>query len=187
MNNETRLQNSDQVKGNGISMCPTEFRLEGYLPYRLSLLSNTVSQGIAQRYQRDHDVSVTEWRVIVVLGRFPGSTASEVVERTAMDKVAISRAVHSLIEKGLLQRQTDQSDRRRMRLFLTRVRGRKLLESVVPLAAAYETELLGAITASERHELHALLDKLQRSAETLRDRLFGPDLGADVEQFGEKR
>ena len=38
-----------------ISVNPTEFRLEDYLPYRLSLLSNTVSQGIAHRYQQDTD------------------------------------------------------------------------------------------------------------------------------------
>ena len=87
MNDALRRRN-----GAEIAVCPTQFRLEDYVPYRLSLLSNTVSQGIAHRYQQDHDVSVTEWRVIVVLGRYPGSTASEVVERTAMDKVTISRA-----------------------------------------------------------------------------------------------
>ena len=83
---------SERSPGGEISVNPTDFRLEEYLPYRLSLLSNTVSQGIADRYQRDHDISVTEWRVIAVLGRFPGQTASEVVKRTAMDKVTVSRA-----------------------------------------------------------------------------------------------
>lgn len=169
-----------------LAVCPTEFRLEDYLPYRLSLLSNTVSQGIAHRYQQDHDVSVTEWRVVVVLGRFPGLTASEVVERTAMDKVSISRAVHSLIEKGFLQRQTDRSDRRRMRLYLTRGRGKKVLESIVPLASAYETELLKSLDEGERSALLALLEKLQSGAEALRERLVGADLGANVEQFRKK-
>jgi DNA-binding MarR family transcriptional regulator len=155
-----------------ISVNPTEFRLEDYLPYRLSLLSNTVSQGIAHRYQQDHDISVTEWRVVVVLGRFPGSTASEVVERTAMDKVSISRAVKNLVDKGYLQRRTDQNDRRRLRLYLTRGRGKQVLESIVPLAAAYETELLESLEESERATLVGLLDKLQEGAESLRDRLI---------------
>lgn len=165
----------DTLKGTNsgpeISVNPTEFRLEEYLPYRLSLLSNTVSQGIAHRYQQDHDISVTEWRIIVMLGRFPGLTASEVVERTAMDKVAISRAVRTLEEKGLVQRQTDKNDRRRLRLYLTRGRGKRVVESIVPRAAAYETELLNALDAGERASLDALLDKLQVSAESLRDRL----------------
>ena len=154
-----------------ISVNPTEFVLEDYLPYRLSLLSNTVSQGIAHRDQQDHDISVTEWRIIVMLGRFPGLTASEVVERTAMDKVAISRGVRALEEKGFVQRRTDQNDRRRLRLYLTRGRGKQVVESIVPRAAAYETELLESLDGAERDALDALLQKLQRSAESLRDRL----------------
>lgn len=176
----------DPRPGDELAVCPTKFRLEDYIPYRLSLLSNTVSQGIAHRYQQDHDVSVTEWRVIVVLGRFPGLTASEVVDRTAMDKVTISRAVHSLIEKGFLQRQKDRSDRRRKRLYLTRGRGKRVLESIVPLASAYETELLDALSDRERDNLLILLEKLQRGAEALRDRLVRPDLGANVEQLRKK-
>lgn len=150
-----------------ISVNPTEFRLEEYLPYRLSLLSNTISQGVARRYQQDHDISVIEWRVVVILGRFPGSTASEVVEKTAMDKVTISRSVRSLEEKGFLQRRVDPSDRRRQRLFLTRGRGKRVLEAIVPLAAAYETDLLDTLDSGERRSLQKLLAKLQGGAEVL--------------------
>lgn len=155
-----------------ISVNPTEFRLEAYFPYRLSLLSNTVSQGIAHRYQQDHDISVTEWRVIVLLGRYPGSTASELVERSAMDKVSISRAVRGLLDKGFLLRRTDRNDRRRMPLYLTRGRGKRVLESIVPLASAYETELLESLSARERADLEGLMVKLQKGAEALRDRLL---------------
>jgi DNA-binding MarR family transcriptional regulator len=162
---------SERSPGGEISVNPTDFRLEEYLPYRLSLLSNTVSQGIADRYQRDHDISVTEWRVIVILGRYPGSTASDVVEKTAMDKVTISRAVRSLVDKGFLQRRIDRNDRRRLLLFLTRGRGKSVLESIVPLAAAYETELLNSLSVKNRALLEDLLGKLQSSAEAMCERL----------------
>ncbi len=158
-------------RGAEIAANPSEFRLEEYLPYRLSLLSNTVSQGIADRYQRDHDITVTEWRVIVILGRFPGLTASDVVEKTAIDKVSISRAVRNLVEKGYLQRRTDKNDRRRLLLYLTRGKGKKVLESIVPLAAAYETDLLNSLDAVDRERLENLLDQLQSSAEQLCKRL----------------
>lgn len=171
MSDASRSALAPTSQGNEIAVNPTDFRLEDYLPYRLSLLSNTVSQGIAHRYQQDHDIAVTEWRVIVVLGRFPGSTASEVVERTAMDKVSVSRAVRSLMDKGLLQRRTDQTDRRRLRLYLTRGGGKHMVESIVPMAAAYETELLKALDAADRAALDRLLAKLQESAEALRERL----------------
>ena len=41
---------------------PSGFELENFLPYRLSVLTNTVSQGIARSYRDRHDITVTEWR-----------------------------------------------------------------------------------------------------------------------------
>src|SRR3546814_12463572 len=76
--------------------------LERFLPYRLSVLSNRVSQTIADFYVERFGLAVTEWRVIAVLGRFAGLSANGVAVRTAMDKVAVSRAVARLLERGLL-------------------------------------------------------------------------------------
>jgi len=147
----------------------SRFELEHFLPYRLSLLTNTVSQGIASGYQREHELTVTEWRILAVLGRFPGRTASEVVERTAMDKVAISRAVKSLMKRGLLTRKTDSFDRRRRQLLISEGLGRRVLEEVVPTAQNYEKELLGALNKAERTHLDKLLGKLQEQAARLKD------------------
>src|SRR3546814_12999639 len=44
--------------------------LERFLPYRLSVLSNRVSQTIADFYVERFGLAVTEWRVIAVLGLF---------------------------------------------------------------------------------------------------------------------
>jgi DNA-binding MarR family transcriptional regulator len=141
------------------------FILEQFLPYRLSLLSNTVSEGISIAYRNEHDLSVTEWRVIAVLGRFPGQTASEIVRRTAMDKVAVSRAVRKLLERGLVARSAHEEDRRRQPLMLTEDNGQALYRAIVPKALAYEKNLLESLTENERGALNGLLKKLQRAAE----------------------
>lgn len=146
---------------------PAEFQLEHFLPYRLSLLTNTVSQGIAESYRHDHDISVIEWRILAVLGHFPGLTASEVVNRTAMDKVAISRAVKGLMARGLLERKTDRADRRRRRLFITPEAGLQVLNHVVPRAQEFEKQLLRALNKNEVVELNRLISKLQEKAETI--------------------
>ncbi|MDZ4731801.1 MAG: MarR family transcriptional regulator [Xanthomonadales bacterium] len=140
------------------------FDLEHFLPYRLSVVSNTVSQGIAHIYQQDHDLTVIEWRIIAVLGRYPGLTASQVVERTVMDKVSVSRAVKRLLERGLLQRRTHGSDRRCRTLELTNSSGRKTFESIVPRARKYEQALLADFDALEIQTLVSLLSRLQNSA-----------------------
>jgi DNA-binding MarR family transcriptional regulator len=143
---------------------PGQFELENFLPYRLSLLTNTISQGIAASYRNSHDISITEWRILAVLGRFPGLPASEVAERTAMDKVAISRAVKSLEEKGYLQRKTDKSDRRRQSLYITQGLGQSVLSEVVPLARSYEEEMVSALSEPQLTTLLGLMEKLQTKA-----------------------
>ena len=141
------------------------FELERFLPYRLSLLTNTVSQGIAARYRDEFGISVTEWRILAVLGRFPGLTASEVVARTAMDKVAIHRGVKALLEKEYLERRTDRTDRRRQVLHITRPKGQAVIENIIPRARQFERELLDALTPEEGNLLRGFLEKLQGSAE----------------------
>ena len=78
--------------------------LEQFLPYRLSVLANIVSATIAAAYAEKHQLSIPEWRVIAVLAREPGLSAAEVAERTAMDKVAVSRAVSGLLRRHRIVR-----------------------------------------------------------------------------------
>lgn len=133
--------------------------LERFLPYRLSVLSNTVSRAIAEIYERRFALSITEWRVIAVLGQFTGLSAREVAERTAMDKVAVSRALAGLIRAGRVRRRTAGHDRRRSVLELS-AKGRKVYEEVAPLALAHERRLLARLDAEEQRWLTRILDRL---------------------------
>ena len=138
---------------------PTTLELEHFLPYRLSVLSNRVSGAIARAYSERFDLGVTEWRVMAVLGRYPGLSASEVAQRTAMDKVAVSRAVASLLDSGRLERKTHGDDRRRSVLRLSDA-GQAIYAEVAPMAIDFEQRLLGGMDAAERALLFRLLDRL---------------------------
>ena len=133
--------------------------LEHFLPYRLSVLSNTVSQAIAREYAARFQLSITEWRVIAVLGRYDGSSAREVAERTATDKVAISRAVASLVRRGRVRRTLAHHDKRRSVLRLT-PKGWKIYDEVAPRALEHERRLLAHLDIQEREWLGRILDKL---------------------------
>lgn len=133
--------------------------LEHFLPYRLSVLSNRISQTIADTYAERFGIGITEWRVIAVLGRNPGLSANGVAGRTAMDKVAVSRTIARLLERGLVQRDTHGDDRRRSVLELSEA-GYRIYDEVVPLALARERALLAHFTAEDRQQLDALLSKL---------------------------
>ena len=133
--------------------------LEQFLPYRLSVLSNTISQAIAREYAQRFQLSVTEWRVLAVLGRYDGSSAREVAERTATDKVAISRAVASLVESGRVRRTQAAHDKRQSVLRLT-AKGWKIYDEVAPRALEHERRLLAHLNEQEREWLERILDKL---------------------------
>ena len=138
---------------------PPGLDLEHFLPYRLSVLSNRISQAIASRYAQRFEIGVTEWRVVAVLGRYPGLSAGEVAARTAMDKVAVSRALARLLERGLVERDTHGGDRRRSVLALSRG-GKRIYDEIAPLALDLERRLLSRLDRDERDALDALLDKL---------------------------
>jgi DNA-binding MarR family transcriptional regulator len=135
------------------------WELERFVPYRLSILSNRISQTIAGAYARRFGLGITEWRVIAVLGRYPGLSANAVAARTAMDKVAVSRTVARLLERGVLQRDTHDDDRRRSVLELSQD-GYRIYDEVVPAALEYERRLLAPLDADERAQLDRLLRKL---------------------------
>lgn len=139
------------------------------MPYRLSVLTNRISALIATAYSEFFGIRIPEWRTIAVLGESPGLTHSQVAERTAMDKVTVSRAVRDLVQKQFVSRLTSKTDRRVVHLNLTQ-EGRGVYLDIVPMALGYETKLLQVLTMEERKRLDELIDKLQRGVDELSTR-----------------
>jgi DNA-binding MarR family transcriptional regulator len=140
-----------------------ELKLENFLPYRLSVLSNTVSTTVARAYDKRFKVSIPEWRVIAILGRFPGLSAVEVAERTMLDKVAVSRAVTKLIKKGRIDREFADADKRRSILNLSED-GKKLHDEIAELALGFESDLLEGFSPDELTQLNSLMERLMARA-----------------------
>ena len=140
-----------------------ELILDNFLPYRLSVTSHSVSTNIARVYEERFGVSIPEWRVIAILGRYPGLSAVEVADRTLMDKVAVSRAVTKLISSGRIDREFADADRRRSILNLSD-EGRKVHNEIAPLALKFERELLQNINAEDYATFNRILDQLRDKA-----------------------
>jgi len=143
-----------------------ELILEEFLPYRLAILSHTVSTTIAQVYEQRFSLSIPEWRVIAILGRYPGLSAVEVAERTFMDKVAVSRAVTKLLKNRRIDRQFADADRRRSILNLSE-EGRRVHDQVAPLALQFERDLLEGLSEDETNTLDTIVERLMTRARIL--------------------
>ena len=140
--------------------------LEKFMPYQLARLSSTVSTTIARAYDKEFGLSIPEWRVIAILGRFPGLSAVEVAEQAFLDKVAVSRAVTKLIKSGRIDRQFADADRRRSILNLS-ARGREVHDGVAKLALKFEDDLLEGLDEADVEQFNAVMDRLLEKARTL--------------------
>jgi DNA-binding MarR family transcriptional regulator len=140
--------------------------LESFLPYRLSILSNTISTALAESYSERFGLSIPEWRVMAILGRYAGISAAQVAERTAMDKVAVSRAVSRLLKAGRIRRRFANADRRRSILELSPA-GRRIYQRLTPMLLRYQQDLLAALDAGQRQQLHRILAQLDDQARRL--------------------
>ena len=145
---------------------PPALDLETFLPYRLSVLANRVSRALAEVYEARFGITPSEWRLIAILARFGPMSANGVCDRSAMDKVQVSRAVARAGAAGLVDRRIDHEDRRRSVLSLTG-QGRAVHDRIVPLAREVEARLLDGLDAGERALLSALIDRLGRRAADL--------------------
>ena len=74
--------------------------LDRFLPYRLSVTSNLVSDRIARAYAALFGLTIPEWRLVAVIAEVEAITQAEIGERTRMDKVTVSRAAASLIARA---------------------------------------------------------------------------------------
>ena len=138
-------------------------KLEYFLPFRLSLLSNTVSANIAATYQDKFAISMSEWRIMAILAEYPDLSADEVCQRTQIEKSVVSRAVARLLKRHMIIRQIDDDDRRRSILRLSET-GLSIYNEVMPIAEDFEKKLIAKLSKQERLTLLSLLDKLQKEA-----------------------
>jgi DNA-binding MarR family transcriptional regulator len=141
-------------------------RLDGYLPYRLSVASNAVSRLIARAYEDRFGLTIPQWRLIAVLAEDGPLTQQAIGTRTVMDKVTVSRATQGLVKRRLVQRAPHDVDGRSHHLALSKA-GARLYSEVAPVAIEYEARLLRHFDPAAVANLKQLLLHLERAAEEL--------------------
>jgi DNA-binding MarR family transcriptional regulator len=142
------------------------FLLEEFLPYELSVTAGRSTRLFARRFEAAFGLSISEWRVLAVVGRFGTITPSAVSERTDMDKVKVSRATASLVATNLLEQGPAPHDGRARLLRLTR-KGRTVHDNIVPLALTLEAQLAAGLSDEEWATLRTCLRRLQEHMRSL--------------------
>ena len=141
---------------------PRRLVLERFTPFRIVALGHAMGERLKRAYA-DENIGIKEWRVLAVIAQADAVAARDVVARTPMDKMSVSRAIASLEGKRLAERAVSASDRRVNMVSLT-ADGRALFDRVAAKALAYEDSLLSSLSPEERAGLDRALEKLSRNA-----------------------
>ena len=134
--------------------------VDSSLLFKLVRVVNLTARPFQETIARQHRLSLNEWRVMVVLASHAGgAVATDVVEATGLDKMAVSRALAALEKEGRLLRAGDPADQRRSHLRLSAA-GRRLFAKLGTQARLREAGLFSGVKAAELARLDATLDKL---------------------------
>lgn len=126
--------------------------LENFLPYRLSRLTEAMSQEIRRVYKDMYGLTRPEWRVLAALSELGEASSKKICEHSAQHKTKVSRAVASLEKRRWLKRREDPADRRSELLLITSA-GRSAFDALsVPLLEK-EKAILQRLSEAERKDL----------------------------------
>lgn len=140
--------------------------MDDLLFYRLSLVAVTAGSMVVRLCEGQYGITRREWRFLGQLALQDRLAPTVLAQRAHLDKARTSRAITSLVEKGLVERQVKTADRRQAEVALTDA-GRALYEQLMPQVRRLNHELLEALTGDEVTLLDGLLDRLQRRAQAM--------------------
>lgn len=98
---------------------------------RLSFLTR---KNLSQKFEDNgFSISTEEWAILLILWSKGEQTPSALADVTFRDRTTITRFIDQMVKKGIVIREHDEKDRRRV-LIKTSERGRNLEQELVPIA-----------------------------------------------------
>ncbi|WP_353340093.1 MarR family winged helix-turn-helix transcriptional regulator [Pelagimonas sp. KU-00592-HH] len=144
----------------------TQPDLQHMVTFRLSRLHARLTAQATKILKESAGISLMQWRVFVMIESRGTITPAEIVRQTDLDKSQLSRAVKSMVERGLITSETRESDQRAHSLAFTS-KGLEVFEQARPYMRDRQARLLNALSAQEREALFAAFQKLDAVADDL--------------------
>ena len=120
----------------------SDFILENFLPYQLSLLANRISKDFSKEYISRFKLNNAEWRIVAHLSQENKAIIiREIYSKVDLEKSKVSRAVSRLSSREILTKTVNLKDRRLVDLKLTK-NGKKIIENMAKVAKDFESEVL---------------------------------------------
>jgi DNA-binding MarR family transcriptional regulator len=112
------------------------------------------------RRRRGADLTVPQFRSLLFLQRTPGAALRQVADHLGLTPPTVSKMIHGLVERGLIERPDSASDRRRVELRLT-ARGTTLVDRVRGETVAKFAQRFERQPSVEREKMVSTLERMR--------------------------
>ena len=144
----------------------TSFDLQKFFPYLVRVFYSDVTSAISSVYQSEYDMTPAEWRSMVIIGPDNKLTANDIVVRSSMDKVAVSRALARMQRNGWVATHANPSDRRSKLLSLSAT-GKAIYHELIPQVLRVEKQLLAGISPQQQQQFISTMARIRANKRLL--------------------
>jgi DNA-binding MarR family transcriptional regulator len=133
--------------------------------FMFTRLAATARNAVTMSYLESSGLSLPEWRLLTLVARYATLSFSEVTLGSSMDKGQVSRTLHSIHRKGLINLSSaaqtvsatavQSALSPRVEVSIT-PSGQALYEQVLPLARARQVKLLSLMSLQEREVFYSV-------------------------------
>jgi DNA-binding MarR family transcriptional regulator len=108
---------------------------------------------------QEFELSFSQMKALGVLHEHPGTSVKTVGEKLGLSLAAMSRSADELVQRGLVDRSEDRSDRRMKRLSLTD-QGHSLIQKIWRARMAGLEQFVATLSTKERAQLAKALEPI---------------------------
>jgi MarR family transcriptional regulator, transcriptional regulator for hemolysin len=121
----------------------------------------------ADKQARRYDLTRAQWAVLAKLERTEGLKQTEIADLMEMQPITLTRLIDKLCDAGLIERRSDDTDRRVNRLYLTKA-ARPLMAKLAVLRGEITQTALASLSNADTHRL---VDELESIKDNVREAL----------------
>ena len=136
---------------------------QSFVTFRLARLQSALNAQAHALLKQTGELSLVEWRLILLLSLYGNLSMSQVREIVEIDKGQLSRKIKSMIGKGLLSSERDAKDKRVQHVTLTS-KGLALRERVFPVMQTRQQVLLENVSSEELAIFYQVMDKIEAAS-----------------------
>jgi DNA-binding MarR family transcriptional regulator len=107
-------------------------------------------------------ISPEQWSVIYRVVENDGISPKELADSTYKDQGNLTRMVDRLVEKKYIKRESNENDRRAIKLFKTK-KSDTLVKKIIPLSTLHNESLTNGLSEDEKWKLIELLNKVYKN------------------------